>query len=434
MPYSDAYEAMVDIPIVQAATGYTAPDGSQYILVFNEAVYMPNMDHSLLNPNQLRHYGVDIEDNPYCGRQMMIRKTDPDDDEDFVAILKSQGTVIYMDTWTSTDEDLNELPHVVLTSSKEWDPHKVVFPSCLDLEEKPIYDVYNMRAMKSLIVPTVVCSEPLEDDKLLAPKTFISTERHSNTSPEDLNEAWGISVDQAKMTLGATTQRHGRSAIVPLSRRYRLDRMYEPKRLRCHMSSDTVDPHCVSMHGSRYCQVFANKSMFCVAYPINKKSDCHIALKNFIRDYGAPDSMITDGSGEQTSKDREFSKCLRKKNIRQVFTPPHRPNLNPVELVIRELRKRWYRSIFRTNCPRSLWNYGLPHFAKLMQLTASNAANLNGRTPIEAITGIRFYELEIATQHTGCAKSRSLPEIKKHEGTHIASPPIYHQGHVLLSN
>ncbi len=55
--------------------------------------------------------------------------------------------------------------------------------------------------------------------------------------------------------------------------------------------------------------------------------------------------------------------------------------------MIRELRKRWYRAIFRTNCPRSLWNYGLPHFAKLMQLTASNAANLKGRTPIEATTG-----------------------------------------------
>ena len=75
-------------------------------------------------------------------------------------------------------------------------------------------------------------------------------------------------------------------------------------------------------------------------YPIEKKSDCHVALKYFIRDYGASDSMITDGSGEQTSKDKNFSKCLRKYNIRQIATPPHRPNLNPVETVIRELRKR----------------------------------------------------------------------------------------------
>ena len=51
---------------------------------------MQDMDHSLLNPNQLRHFGVDVEDNPYSGRQMMIKKDDPDHDEDFVAILKTR--------------------------------------------------------------------------------------------------------------------------------------------------------------------------------------------------------------------------------------------------------------------------------------------------------------------------------------------------------
>ena len=117
MPYSDEYDAMTDIPIVQAATGYTSPDGQQYILVFNEAIYMPKMDHSLLNPNQLRHYGVHVNDNPYGEEQMMIRKDEIDGEEDFVASLKSQGTVIYIDTWTPTDEDLSEFPHVVLTRS-----------------------------------------------------------------------------------------------------------------------------------------------------------------------------------------------------------------------------------------------------------------------------------------------------------------------------
>ena len=395
MPYSDEYDAMTDIPIVQAATGYTSQDGQQYILVFNEAIYMPKMDHSLMNPNQLRHFGIEVEDNPYSHHGMYIKKDDDDDGMSFCAGLKVQGTIIFIDTWTPSDEDLRDLPHIVMTSPNEWDPHRVEFPNNFNLNneimecrssERDIKE-FNLRVVKSLVVPTVVSGGPLSDDQLLAPKTFISTERHSNTSPEDLSETWGISVQQAKLTLDATTQRHARSAIMPLSRRYRLDRMYEPKRLRCEMSSDTMDPRCEGMHGYRYCQVFSNKSMFCVAYPIERKSDCHVALKSFIRDYGASDSMITDGSGEQTSKDKEFSKCLRKYNIKQIITPPHRPNLNPVETVIKELRKRWYRAIFRTNCPQALWNYGLPHIAKLIQLTASNAANLKGRTPLEVVTG-----------------------------------------------
>ena len=32
---------------------------------------------------------------------------------------------------------------------------------------------------------------------------------------------------------------------------------------------------------------------------MEKKSDCHEALDKFVRDYGAPDSMIYDGAQEQ---------------------------------------------------------------------------------------------------------------------------------------
>ena len=43
--------------------------------------------------------------------------------------------------------------------------------------------------------------------------------------------------------------------------------------------------------------------------------------------------------------------------------------------------------MFRTNCPRRLWSYGLPHVCAIMRLTASYAGRLQGRTPLEAITG-----------------------------------------------
>ena len=43
--------------------------------------------------------------------------------------------------------------------------------------------------------------------------------------------------------------------------------------------------------------------------------------------------------------------------------------------------------MFRTYCPRALWNYGIPYVANIMQITASFAAGLQGRTPLEALTG-----------------------------------------------
>ena len=417
MPYSDEYEAKSNVPIAQVATGYTSSNGQRYILIFNEALWMPELENSLVNPNQLRHHGVVVQDNPYDDDPMTIR-TD-DESSEFVACLKSEGTIIFLDTWTPTDRDLANYPHVIMSSSSHWNPQEVRFPGITQTEveeiesrgiamvesnpsveaitefddsyHKPlrVFDIraFNARVMKSKVISTNISQGPLSEDEILPPRTFLSTKRHSNTTPEDLSEIWNISVEQAKLTLEATTQNHIRSAIMPLSRRYRVDRMFEPKRLRCQMASDTMDPRCEGMQGVRYCQVFGNRDMFCEAYPIAKKSDCDDALKQFIKDYGAPDVMITDGSREQTSKGSKFQATLRKNNVTSVVTQPHRPNQNPSETVIRELRKKWYRAMFRTNCPKALWNFGLPHFSKLMQLTATYAANLNGKTPLEIITG-----------------------------------------------
>ena len=43
--------------------------------------------------------------------------------------------------------------------------------------------------------------------------------------------------------------------------------------------------------------------------------------------------------------------------------------------------------MFRTYCPRALWSYGIPYVAKIMPITASFAADLQGRTPLKALTG-----------------------------------------------
>ena len=101
------------------------------------------------------------------------------------------------------------------------------------LQPVKIFDIqtFNAQIMKSTVVPTVVQEGPLSEDKLMPPKTFISSKRHSNTALEDLSETWGISVEQAKLTLDATTQNHSRLALMPLSCRYWMDRMFEPMRL-----------------------------------------------------------------------------------------------------------------------------------------------------------------------------------------------------------
>jgi hypothetical protein len=236
-------------------------------------------------------------------------------------------------------------------------------------------------------LPPPVKPGPLDEFEIQAPYTFLSTDRHSSVSPADLSERWGLSVAQAALTLKATTRHLLRSAIMPLARRYRADRMFEPNRLQGTWATDTMDMRCSSIHNERYCQVFANKDFFAAAYPIPTKSACHEALDDFVNEYGAMDLLISDGAAEQCGAHSEFQRKVRRNRTEHKRSEKERHNQNPAEGVIREIRKRWYRMIFKTNCPRRLWTYGVPWVCAIMRMTASYAGQLQGRTPIEAVMG-----------------------------------------------
>ena len=95
-PFSEKYIPMKDILIVSEATGFTLANGINYILVLREALYMPNMRHTLINPNQCRHFGAKVQDNPYH-KDCSMSIDSPD--REFSACLQSFGTVMFLDTW-----------------------------------------------------------------------------------------------------------------------------------------------------------------------------------------------------------------------------------------------------------------------------------------------------------------------------------------------
>ena len=46
--YSEDYPPRVGVPVVSAATGYTTANGDNYILIFNEILSIPDLDHLLV--------------------------------------------------------------------------------------------------------------------------------------------------------------------------------------------------------------------------------------------------------------------------------------------------------------------------------------------------------------------------------------------------
>ena len=64
--------------------------------------------------------------------------------------------------------------------------------------------------------------DPLED--ITTRQTYTSTESYAKMSDEVLAARFGIGLERARQTLKETTQRGTRSALLPISRRYRADR------------------------------------------------------------------------------------------------------------------------------------------------------------------------------------------------------------------
>jgi hypothetical protein len=107
--------------------------------------------------------------------------------------------------------------------------------------------------------------------------------------------------------------------------------------------TDTVFGKCKSLTNNTCIQIFANEAHFVKAYPMEKKSMAGLALRQFVRDFGVPEKLTSDGASEQTGPKTEFMKTVRKYDIDHHVSKRHRPIQNRAESVIRELKRKWFR-------------------------------------------------------------------------------------------
>jgi hypothetical protein len=233
-PYTDSYEGIKGVQIVTGATSWTCQEtGETFVLTIHEALWMQeSLPHSLINPNQLRAFGTTIQDNPFGG-PMTLK-----DPEEILEIpLQLHGTNVGFETRTPTQEDLDGCQHIQLNSQHEWDPSDMKVPTTFEigaLGSRPegfddSAEIFNpVTFSRRLIASSRVRSIPtkrkvqrvLTDVK--GPPTFVTEDRRADISPQSLADRWMIGLDQAKLTLKKTTQRYLRSALLPLSRRYKV--------------------------------------------------------------------------------------------------------------------------------------------------------------------------------------------------------------------
>ena len=226
-------------------------------------------------------------------------------------------------------------------------------------------------------------------DDIFSQGTFKSIKRHNDINEETLAENWCIGPIKARSTLEATTQNFKRSAILPISRRYRADRFYKTKRLEERFATDTIWADTKSLNQHKFAQAYTHKCGFAVVYPMNNMSGDSIGetLQHFVHDFGIPSILTFDGHKSQVSKGSLFMKMIRKYDIKFHVSEPRKPQQNPAEGGIREIKRRWYRIMTKKAVPKRLWDYGLVWICETGNLTVSSSRYANNRTGLEIISG-----------------------------------------------
>jgi hypothetical protein len=108
--YDTSIKPIENVPIVSGATAYDDPaSGQTYILVFHESLYYGDkLDHTLVNPNQLRSYGIPFWDSPFDSAHPLSIEVHAD----FTIPLRTIGTKVIFQTRVPTAYELATKDHM----------------------------------------------------------------------------------------------------------------------------------------------------------------------------------------------------------------------------------------------------------------------------------------------------------------------------------
>ena len=234
----------------------------------------------------------------------------------------------------------------------------------------------------------------LDDDtnEALLDNFLASTARAGKTRGIDhkhLSKIWRISHEDAQRTIDVTTQTSTRTDDPTLSRNYSTnDRMLRYKRIKDYFFMDTffaTKKGGQSSRGHTCGQLFVTDKGFIYVVPMKKKSEVLLAIKQFAKEIGAPDSFVPDMSGEQMSS--EVKKFCNDIGTTLRALEEGTPWSNKAELYIGLIKEAVRKDMRKSNSPLCLWDYCVKRRARINNLTAKNAFKLHGSTPHTVTTG-----------------------------------------------
>ena len=426
-PFLNSYKPVSQIPVAKCCTVWMDKTTSQeYLLVGDQMLWFgSSLEHTLINPNQIRAYGIPVYDDPFQPRQPIGI-----DSPDVFIPFDTTGTLLHFESRVPTEWDKTHLPIILLTDIL-WNPvddvlnpgqetrevaamreiHSLVSSAstgqlnvmAVERQSLPvdpdnavetclgeISSVFDERTFCTRLIDAVQVASTYRkdiDDQIEARKAsgVITNDRHSKVGPEELSQKWNIGLQTAKDTFEVTTQHGVRTAIHPMTRRLRVDHLnlHRP-RLRGKWFMDTVLSKVKSKSGNTCANVFT-QGKFTKVIPMRGRTDAAESLIDFTDDVGIPEVLMTDQAAELSKPMTDFVKETRRMRIRLLHSEQGRKNQNhAAEREIGTLAKRWKLRMTKKKVPKVLWDFGLVYEGEILTRIARGR---DRRTGYEEVTG-----------------------------------------------
>ena len=211
----------------------------------------------------------------------------------------------------------------------------------------------------------------------------------TGVTAEHLSKVWRIDIPTAKRTLAVTSQNKIHTDNPDLTRNYSTnDRMLRYKRIKEYFFMDTFMASSKggkSSRGNTCVQLFVTDKGFIHVIPMKSRSEVLQAVKQFAKEIGAPDALICDPSGEQSS--HELRRFLNDIGTSLRHLEEHTPWANKAELYIGLIKEAVRKDMKESDSPLRLWDYCVERRARINNLTARPLFSLHGQNPHQTVTG-----------------------------------------------
>ena len=204
-----------------------------------------------------------------------------------------------------------------------------------------------------------------------------------------LSKTWRIPMDAAERTLDITSQSSMRKDNPTLSRNYGTnDRMLRYRHIKEYFFMDTffsTKKAGKSSRGHMCCQLFVTDKGFVYIVPMKSKAEVLQAVKQFAKEIGAPDAIICDAAGEQTSQ--ALRKFCSEIGTTLRYLEEGTPWANKAELYIGLIKEAVRKDMKESDSPLAFWDYCVEQRARINNLTAKSRFKLHGTNAHTSLTG-----------------------------------------------